>query len=220
MTIRNCLFLCLLFLKLSCSEDLVVPIIEVPPPKIEEEKSEVEADYHLLFVGNSLTYYNDLPRLVKDEAAKRDIEIATKTLAKGNYAIVDHWDDGSVQSLIRSKKYDFVIIQQGPSSQDEGFNILVESGADYAELCKANDTKLAYFMVWPSRNYYHTFDGVIKNYTTAATVNNAILCPVGKVWKKHFNETNDFSYYGLDGFHPSLKGSEVAANVIVNTLFP
>jgi lysophospholipase L1-like esterase len=45
------------------------------------------------------------------------------------------------------------------------------------------------------------------------------LCPVGAVWKKHFDETKDYSYYGPDLFHPSQKGSEIAAKVIVDALF-
>jgi lysophospholipase L1-like esterase len=74
-------------------------------------------------------------------------------------------------------------------------------------------------MVWPSKQYYHTFDNVIKNHRDVAEKYNAVLCPVGEVWKAHFNETKDFSYYGPDGFHPSVKGSEVAAQLIVDSLF-
>ena len=74
------------------------------------------------------------------------------------------------------------------------------------------------FMVWPSKQNYHTFEGVIKNHSEAATANQAILCPVGQVWKAHFDSTNDFSLYDYDGFHPSLKGSKMAAKVIVDML--
>ena len=74
-------------------------------------------------------------------------------------------------------------------------------------------------MVWPSLKYYHTFDGVIKNYTDAAAINNTILIPVGKVWKDYFDKSNNFQYYGPDGFHPSITGSEISAKVIVETLF-
>ena len=73
-------------------------------------------------------------------------------------------------------------------------------------------------MVWPSKRYYHTYDGVIKNYTNAANHVSALLCPVGKVWKAHFDKTKDYSYYGVDGFHPSLKGSKIAAEVIVKSI--
>ena len=174
---------------------------------------------HVLFVGNSLTYTNDLPELVKNIAAKKGMVIEVSMLAKPNYAIVDHWAEGEVQGLINSKRFDYVVIQQGPSSQKEGRDMLIRDGKKYARLCKKNNAQLVYFMVWPAQYYYPTFDGVITNYTAAAEVNNAILCPVGKAWKAHFDATQDFSYYGPDGFHPSLQGSTVAAQVIVERLF-
>ena len=139
---------------------------------------------NILFIGNSLTYSNDLPSLVKKEAASNGITISTKMIAYGNYAIIDHWHDGKVQEEIGTKKYDFVVIQQGPSSQAYGREVLLEYGAKFKSLCEENQTQLAFFMVWPSRTYYHTFNGVIKNYTDAATLTNSILCPVGSVWKE------------------------------------
>ncbi|PCJ95777.1 MAG: hypothetical protein COA50_08230 [Flavobacteriaceae bacterium] len=175
---------------------------------------------NILFIGNSLTYTNDLPGLVKTRAKQKGITIGTKMIALPNYAILDHWSDGEVQKEINSKKYQFIIIQQGPSSQPFGRQVLIEYGQKYSALCKVNNAKLAYFMVWPSLANYETFDGVILNHKEAALINKAILCPVGEVWKTHFDNTNNFDYYGPDGFHPSFKGSQVAANVIVATLFP
>ncbi len=172
----------------------------------------------ILFVGNSLTYTNDLPSLVEREAKSRGVKVKSTLLAFPNYAIVDHWNDGEVQKYIISDRYDYVVIQQGPSSQQEGRRMLMEDGARLNKLCKSNNTKLVYLMVWPSRQYYHTFKGVIKNHADAAEKNGAILCPVGEVWKDFFDRTGDYSYYGPDGFHPSLRGSQVAAEVIVNTL--
>ena len=211
------LFLLIAVLSFSfpcCSND------DVDEPENENPVEPVEPDYKLLFVGNSLTYTNNLPGLVKDAAKERDITIETRMLAYPNYAIIDHWADGQVQILIESKEYDYVIIQQGPSSQQEGYRWLLNNGAEYAALCADNDAKLAYYMVWPALEFYHTFDKVIANYSAAARANNAILCPVGQVWKDYQDQTNDFSYYGPDDFHPSLKGSKVAAQVIANSLFP
>lgn len=173
----------------------------------------------VLFVGNSLTYTNNLPKLVEAVAKEKDIRIKTKMIAFPNYAILDHWNDGVVQKEIRSKKYDYVIVQQGPSSQEFGREVLLEYGKKYSYLCRNNNTQLAYFMVWPSLNYYKTFDGVIKNHREAAKLNNAILLPVGEVWKTHFDADENFDYYSNDGFHPSLKGSQKAAEVIVDYLF-
>jgi hypothetical protein len=173
----------------------------------------------LLFVGNSLIYTNDLPALVKQKAKEKGFDITTETLAFPNYALEDHWIDGTVQKLIREKKFDFVVVQQGPSSQEEGREMLLDYGARIKELCKKNKSELAFFMVWPARANFHMFDGVIKNYTDAADFTSSILCPVGTAWKKYMNETGDYSYYGTDMFHPSEKGSLVAAEIIVASLF-
>jgi hypothetical protein len=175
--------------------------------------------YKILFVGNSLTYSNNLPLLVSQAASHEKINLSTEMLAKPNYALIDHWEEGELQAKINSKSFDFVIVQQGPSSQAEGRALLLQYGKRIAALCKTNKTQLVFFMVWPSLQYYQTFDGVIKTYREAALENDALLCPVGEVWQSHFEETENFDYYGSDGFHPSLKGSRVAADLIVSTLF-
>lgn len=178
------------------------------------------ADFKVLFIGNSLTYYNDLPFLVKEFAKENEVIIETHSAAIGNYALIDHWNDGLIQNLIENGGFDFVVVQQGPSSQDYGRDLLFEAGDLISDLCRTNNTQLAFYMVWPARQYYHTFQGVIDNYRAASERNNDLLCPVGEVWKRHFDETEDFSYYDpSDDFHPSLKGSMVAAEVIFESLF-
>ncbi len=173
----------------------------------------------ILFIGNSLTYTNDLPNLVVRKGGENGILIKTEMLAFPNYGLEDHWNDGNIQILISVKKYDFVIIQQGPSSQNDGRIMLIDYGARINTLCQKNKSKLVYFMVWPGYSHLQSFDGVIKNYSDAAKATNALLCPVGQVWKKHFEETKEYSYYGPDMFHPSQKGSEIAAQIIFETLF-
>lgn len=175
-------------------------------------------DFNFLFIGNSLTYTNDLPSLVKERAALNDIEIGIKMIAFPNYAILDHWAEGMVQKEIESEKYDFVIIQQGPSSQEFGREVLIEYGEKYKELCDMHNAELCYYMVWPPLANYDRFDAVIQNHRDAATMNDATLLRVGEVWKDHFDSTGNFDYYGPDNFHPSLKGSQAAANVIVEAL--
>jgi len=173
----------------------------------------------ILFIGNSLTYTNDLPELVTDEALKNGHDVITEMVAKPNYALMDHWADGKIQKLMRINDYDYVVIQQGPSSQAYGRQLLIDYAQKLSELCEKYDCQLAIFMVWPSRTYYHTFDGVIESHKLAAEATGAILCPVGEKWKAHFDSTKNFDFYGPDGFHPSQKGSARAAEIIVETLF-
>jgi hypothetical protein len=177
------------------------------------------ADTTLLFIGNSLTYTNDLPQLVANIALLKGSKIKTESLALPNYALIDHLTDGKLQTMIASKKYTYVIVQQGPSSQQEGREMLLEAAPKINDMCKNNGAQLAIYMVWPAYANYYNFDGVIKNYTEAATLTNSILCPAGAVWKEYIDRTKDLSYYGSDMFHPSLKGSQVAAEVIYKAIF-
>jgi len=190
----------------------VVPLIAMACQKETSEKVSI------LFVGNSLTYSNDLPALVKKAAFNQGYLIETDMLALPDYSLEDHWNDGQLQELLQNNKYDFVIIQQGPSSQAEGRKTLFDYGAKINELCKEHNAILVYFMVWPAHANYINFDGVINNYTEASQHTNSILCPVGEEWKQYIDNTGDLSYYGPDLFHPSLKGSEVAAEIIFKTI--
>lgn len=174
----------------------------------------------ILFVGNSLTYFNDLPSRVAGIGASKGNLLEQEMMAYPNYALEDHWNEGCLQGMISSGYYDFVVVQQGPSSQSDGAKSLLEYGELIQQLCKQHDTKLAFFMVWPARVNYHTFNGVITNYTSAAYATGAILCPVGYAWKRYIDDTGDWSYYGPDEFHPSEVGTGVAAEIIYKSLFP
>jgi hypothetical protein len=173
---------------------------------------------NILFVGNSLTYSNDLPALVEQTARDHGVKIQTEVLAYPNYALEDHWNDGVIQKRIASEKFQYVIVQQGPSSQADGRAMLLDYGQRIKTLCDKHNSQLIFFMVWPARSNAGMFDGVINNYTEAAHKTGSLLCPVGKIWKEHFEKTSDYSYYGPDNFHPSVAGSKAAAAVIFETL--
>jgi len=174
--------------------------------------------HSILFVGNSLTYTNNLPELVAKIANDNGVAVETTILAYPNYALEDHWNDGQLQKLIANGSFDFVVVQQGPSSHAEGRDMLLDYGERISALCKKHNVQLAFFMVWPAKANYQTFNSVIKNYSDAAQQTQSILCPVGKIWKQHFDTTNNFSYYDTDEFHPSLAGSKVAAQIICNVI--
>jgi hypothetical protein len=200
---------------ITCQTETVVqPSTNACKTKRVEDASTIS----ILFVGNSLTYSNGLPALIETIGKKNNKSIKTEMLALPNYALEDHWMDGKVQDLICQGNFDFVVAQQGPSSQTLGRGMLLEYGLKLKEVSDSRGSKLAFFMVWPAIANYHTFDGVIANYTDAAKETLSILCPVRTKWKEYIALNKDYSYYSSDGFHPSLKGSEAAAEVIYKTL--
>ena len=175
---------------------------------------------NVLFVGNSLTYSNNMPETLEGLAKANGMDIRTQCICLPNYGLEDHVNDDLVASALKRENYDFVIFQQGPSSQGYGRESLMEYGKQLARLALENQATPAYLMVWPSMAYYQTFDGVIKNHTDAANTNQVLLIPLGLIWRRIHEQHNQYKLYGSDQFHPSSLGSLLEALVILKTLNP
>jgi hypothetical protein len=183
-------------------------------PALANEKNTI----HILYVGNSLTYTNDLPALIKELASQDGVAITSSSLTLPNYSFEDHWNDGLVQQEIETGKFDFVIGQQGPSALPASQVLLLDYSTRLANICKAKNTKFALCTVWPSADRLFDLDNVIFSYKNAATQTGSLLCAAGLAWKHAWAADPGLGLYSFDGFHPSLLGSVLAALTIYGAL--
>jgi len=197
---------------------ILLLVISILSCSKEEVSGEPRHGIRILFVGNSLTYTNDIPALVKELSTLDAVSIDYKTIAGGDYGLDDHLTDGNVQKEIKKGKYDFVVVQQGPSALPESQANLMAAVQKYKVLCDEAKTKLAVYMVWPSKGRLFDLDNVIFSYSNAGKKNNAMICAAGLAWKKTWAIDSSISLYGPDGFHPDLSGSLLSAMVIYGTL--
>src|SRR5688572_8892071 len=67
----------------------------------------------ILFIGNSYTYFNDLPKTLQSMAAAgaspRKLELGTVLI--GGATLRSHWNDSTLQ-LIRRGRWDYVVLQE------------------------------------------------------------------------------------------------------------
>ena len=70
----------------------------------------------ILFVGNSLTYSNDLPSLVAHVARAAQDSVGVGMAAGGNLAVIDH-TNGATDAVaqVDGGDWTFVLLQQGPT---------------------------------------------------------------------------------------------------------
>ncbi|HEY0740739.1 MAG TPA: SGNH/GDSL hydrolase family protein [Chryseosolibacter sp.] len=174
---------------------------------------------NMLFVGNSLTYTNNLPSLLETIAKADDVVIKTEMIAFPNYALEDHWNERNVSSTLSKTKFDYVIFQQGPSGLPASRQNLIQYALKFSEMCKAKGTLMCMYGVWPSVDRAFDFPNVIASYQIAADTCDAILLPAGKAWKSIIDQHKTFPLYSSDGFHPSIQGSILSALVIYTSLF-
>lgn len=189
----------------------VAPITDSRATTIGDD---AHADLRVFFVGNSLTYTNDLPAMVVELAAMDGLKMSATTLAFPNYALEDHLFDGELQKKLSKSKFDFVIAQQGPSALPESQVMLREGALRMAQVCEANGAKFALYGVWPSLDRSFDLDNCIGSYANAASACKALLCPAGLAWKLAWQKKPSLPLYGPDNFHPSVHGSALAALVI------
>jgi hypothetical protein len=178
-----------------------------------------DADFNILFVGNSLTRFNDLPSMLEMLMDSHgDVgDVHVESVALPGYGLQDHWSEGTARRRLAEGAWDYVIIQQGPSAT-EGRPSLLAFSALFTQEASAAGARLALFMVWPSIDRLFDFDGVLDSYRTAAVQNGGLLFPAGEAWREAWALDPDVSLYDSDGFHPSALGTYLAALVMYQQL--
>jgi hypothetical protein len=180
------------------------------PPDLGESLS-------VLFVGNSLTYTENLPALVEGLGRAAELDrVRVASVAKPDYSLEDHWNDGEALDSIDRGGWDAVVLQQGPSSLPESQAHLLEWTGRLAERIRAAGGRPAVYMVWPPA--YGDWDGVVAAYTAAAEGTDAVLLPAGRAWQAVLGAHPEIELYGPDRFHPTRAGAYLSALVIFGGL--
>lgn len=186
----------------------------IPAVSAESTDSGEESGLKLLFVGNSLTYTNDLPEMLSGLLQWEGIDVArVHAEARPDFGLQDHWSSKTTHRAIASDDWDLVIFQQGPSAT-EGRPSLLEFSTLFAPEVRAIGAQPVLYMVWPSAARLRDFPGVAESYRMAAIQIDGSLFPVGEAWMWAWRQNPRLKLYGRDGFHPSRLGTYLAALVM------
>jgi hypothetical protein len=188
---------------LACNQAVVQPDLSGTGPRV-------------LFIGNSLTYYNDLPGMVAalSRAAGDTAPLVVGSLTAPGFALEDHLADGNASRAIATGGWNVVVLQQGPSSLPESRQILIRDTRIFAEQIRAVGAEPALYSVWPERSRFNDFDRASESYRLAADTVDGLLFPAGEAWRAAWRRDSTLPLYGPDEFHPSSLGTYLAALVI------
>jgi hypothetical protein len=171
----------------------------------------------VLFIGNSLTAGNDLPRMVAGIAAADGKKLRYEVLAVPNSSLEDHLAAPEALRAIRRGGWGAVVLQQGPSAQPVSRAVLIRDARRFADEIRAAGARPALLMVWPVRG--HSFDAVSASYREAATKSGSLIIPAGEAWRIALRMDATLPLYSADGFHPSPAGTYLAALTAYRALF-
>jgi len=175
-------------------------------------------ELRILFIGNSLTYTNDLPARLARVAEATGRKAVVESVALADYSLEDHWSRKTAADALR-RKWDVVILQQGSSELPESRAQLIEFAKRFAKPIREAGAKPALYMVWPLASRPKDFSAVIDAYRAAAEAADALVLPAGEAWLRALASDNSLNLY-RDGIHPTAAGSDLAVLAIYFSLFP
>ena len=170
--------------------------------------------HSVLFIGNSLTYSNDLPGVVRSIGAQVRDTIDAWSVAFPDYAIIDHIQNGTAISAIKSYRWEYVVLQQGPSTVQINRDSLILWTQMIDPTIRGVGAQTALFMVWPDASRFAFFDACRTSYQMAAQAVGGVFMPAGVAWTIAWEKDPTLPLYSGDGFHPSQLGTYLAALVI------
>ena len=192
----------------------------------------------VLWVGNSFTFYNDMPTMVRDIAATQNVKLSITKFLKGGERFAGHLTNEKLIEALQNGGWDYVILQGFSSTPAYSTRSVIEDVYPYAHtldsLAKAHSpmVKVIYYMTWGHKNgnvrqttypLDDNFDLMQErlkiSYLEMAHENDSWCAPVGMAWQELRHKHPEFELYQKDNFHPSVMGSYLAANVIFSTIY-
>jgi PKD repeat protein len=215
-------------------QKIIILLLFVPFVLISQIKTR-----RVLFIGNSYTFFNNLPQLVYEVAKANKDSLVFDNHCPGGYTFFNHSVDNTALSKIKLGNWDYVVLQaqsQEPSfspnqvnSQTLPFAIALDTTIQNNNNCAST----VFFQTWgrkfgdasncasypPVCTYTGMQNRLKQSYKLFADTTHGLMAPVGEAFRKSISTNPNLELYQSDQSHPSLEGSYLAACVFYEILF-
>ena len=188
----------------------------------------------VLFIGNSITYYNNMPQTFEAIANDKGDATAVTVYAPGGTGFINHVNDANVYNKFRQGVWDFVVLQPG-SNESPAYSetkeqtlsrlkILKDSIIKYNPCAKILLYEISYG-VWGNTpenldTYNTTMGLILSNCQYWADSAQVFFAPAGEAIKTTWNNDTTTMLWGSAGdIHPNAKGSYIIACSFYATIF-
>lgn len=175
----------------------------------------------VLFVGNSYTYFWNLPQQLNAMAASRNIPLQAYQSTAGGTNLGQHWrSEKKLRSrqIIQEKDFDIIILQDHSMRAIEAPDSLIIFGQKMTDLIKSRNAQPYLYMTWARIWDPYMQKPIQKAYEVLGKETGAIVVPVGLAWEKARQLRPDLPLYDPDGSHPSPLGTYLTACVFFQVL--
>lgn len=168
----------------------------------------------VLFIGNSHTYYNEMPRIFQEIAEKNGCRVDAAMIAHGGWYLKQHLEEKSQEAAlsIRIGHYDYVVLQEHthPFEEEDAY---LNSVQKFCEMIRSTGAVPVIYATWAKKADPSPEEEMERLQKKAADLTGALYAPVGEQWWKKMR-AGEADFFGPDGQHANRSGSELAAGIL------
>ncbi len=178
----------------------------------------------VLFLGNSLTAYHELPTIIERMASAAVVErpLRATRIAPGGETFYRHSErrgEDAPLTVIASGDWDVVVLQENGRVAARGEGESFTFAARLVRTVRTAGAEPLFYMTWAYRDRPETHATILRTYDLLGSRLEVPVAPVGEAWRRSRETAPDIELFDADGIHPSPEGSYLAACVIFSLLY-
>lgn len=189
----------------------------------------------ILFVGNSYTYYNNMPESIfVPMASAAGCDFKVQAVTHGGYSLSQFADPQNdegqrLRSVVENRHFDYIVLQ------DHSLSTIIDPGSffdgirDLKALLNDKADRFLLFATWARKPGCETLEEIGMSsdemtrhiaewYDEAGQRFDMAVAHVGKAFAAYTQANPEAELYSSDLHHPSLLGSTIAAETILKTI--
>ncbi len=174
---------------------------------------------NVLFIGNSHTYYNDMPlqlTALSEAGSGRRIEVASHVAP--SCTLKRHVERTGAIEAIGQGAWDVVVLQEQSTRPINNPAAMHQAARVLHEEIRWQGAETVFFLTWAQQQRPETQEAINTAYSGIAEELGTRVAPVGIAWQKAMAADAGLILHHDDGRHANPKGSYLAACVFYATL--
>jgi hypothetical protein len=185
-----------------------------PPPA----PTAAAADISILFMGNSHTSVNDVPRMVAAMVrAGKPGKTVAGTLAPGSFHLDERADDAASLALLQSQRWTYVVLQAQNYSLSGEFFYPTTGAERLVRLSRQAGALPVLFAEWPRVGIAET-QIIYSKYVSIAIREPSCVAPIPQAFDLSRARFPLITLHAADGNHSAPAGAFLASLVLYSTI--
>jgi hypothetical protein len=174
----------------------------------------------VLFIGNSYTQCNRLPKVLEDLVCASDAaaNFSTQMVATGGWTLEQHWHDTRSRPLLKKDAWEYVVLQEQTRRPYEDTAKYHEYVRKFDQEIRACGAKTVLYLTWapgPEPERQAELNAAIGGIGREI---EAIVVPSGLAFEIVRREASQIELFVEDHRHPSPQGTYLSACVFFSVL--